>query len=74
MSSEAAQKAFPDEDGLLTEAFREAYDKGAADALEAAAQEDADWTARAWRPEEAETVVKLKKGLLARAKKIREGS
>lgn len=45
-----------------------------AQALEEAAHEDADWTARAWRPEEAETVVKLKKGLLARAKKIREGS
>ncbi len=38
-----------------------------AEALEEAAEADADWTSSAWRSEEAETVVKLRKALRARA-------
>lgn len=44
-----------------------------ADALREAADAEADWTARAWQSEEAETVVKLRKGLRARADRIERG-
>lgn len=39
----------------------------AAQALEDLAKHDGDWTARAWRPQEAETVVKMRKAILRRA-------
>ena len=44
-----------------------------ADAVTEAANVEGDWTSRAWRPQEAETVVKMRKGLLARAERIRNG-
>lgn len=45
-----------------------------AEALEQLANEDGDWTARAWRPQEAETVVKMRKAILRRAARLRSSS
>ena len=45
-----------------------------AKALEALANEEAHWAARAWRSEEAETVSKMRKAILDRAAQYRKAA
>jgi hypothetical protein len=60
-------------DNILASDWLAAHDRDvAAKALEEAADAEADWTSSAWRSEEAETVVKLRKGLRLRAASLRE--
>ena len=44
-----------------------------AQAVEKAANRESDWRSGYWRPAEAETVVKIRKGLLKHAQRIRQG-
>lgn len=60
-------------DRWLAARDRERDREVAARALEEAADVEGDWTARTWRPEEAESVVKMRKGLRARAESLRTG-
>lgn len=76
-TTDEVRKDYVDVHGpIAPDAARAEFDRWLAEvranALEEAADAEADWTSRAWRSEEAETVVKLRKGLRARAARIRE--
>lgn len=66
------EMSFVEADALIASGILQDAAEVEARGLEKAADAEADWTARAWRPEEAETVVKLRNGLRARAQQVRE--